>query len=75
MSKKLKPRGPLTVRAVLDTLLLIDEAVSDIDTIRRWRRKQRLQVYDWAIRTHLRSSDNVIAVPKRPGILKARETK
>jgi hypothetical protein len=66
---KLRPRGPLTINAISDTLLLIGEDTTD-EVIRTWNAKQRLQVYDWAIRTHLRASDNIIAVPSKPACLR-----
>lgn len=68
-NRELRPRGGrVSASIVTDVLLLVGENKSDV---KRWSQRDRERVYDWAIRTHLRASDNVIAVPDRPRVLDA----
>lgn len=63
-------RGKVTEEIMQDALLLIGEPPADST---RFTQGDRKRVYDWAMRVHIRASDNVIAVPKRPACLNWRK--
>jgi hypothetical protein len=67
MARTLIPRGKLDVETVVDVLLLIGEPLPAVRE--GLSPRQMKQVYDWAIRVHLRASDNAIAVPPKPRCL------
>lgn len=66
-----EPKGKLTAEIVYDVLTL-GCGIGDLPSreeaglqIRRWTPNERSIVYDWAIREHLRASDN-LTVRRRP---------
>jgi hypothetical protein len=72
----LEPQGELDAALALDAMLLVEggysaEYVSKVMSFLEMLTKLELQViYDWAMREHLRASDNNIRRRERPGLLK-----
>lgn len=66
----LKPRGNGGVvdnEICYDALLLVGDTDPSLSKIAIWSQEQRDLAYDWAMRTHLRASDNDdVFVPQRP---------
>lgn len=65
--RKLRPRGKLTLNLLADVLTLIGESLPG--DAHEWTMRQRLQVYNWALRQHFKAADNLIAVPARPKVM------
>jgi len=53
-----------------DILSLVMNYVPSLNKINSWTDDQAYQAEDWASCVHLRASDNIIRVPKRPSFLK-----
>lgn len=60
----LAPKGALTAEVVRDTLSLAMSEPPTLEIVARWTRFELMIVYDWAMREHLRASDN-LTVPRR----------
>lgn len=69
----LKPANDLTASIVQDALLLAGCDIA-LKTILKWNMMQWSVAYDWAMRVHLRASDNIIRVPNRPKFLPIEES-
>jgi hypothetical protein len=69
----LSPRGNngvVSAEICFDALLLVGDADIDESTIAAWTQEQRNVAYDWAMRTHLRASDNDdVFLPERPDFI------
>jgi hypothetical protein len=57
-----------TVRVTRDLLMLVGLEVP-LTHILRWTAKQREQAEEWASKSHLRASDNIVRVPVKPAFL------
>jgi len=64
------PKGHFNVENVRLLLLLVD-ATDDLP-IESWSEDQIEQAGDWAVRSHLRASDNLNRVPERPSFIPVR---
>lgn len=51
---------------MVDTLLLLVGSPCPMDVIGTWSKEQLEQAGDWALRSHLRASDNGNRVPPKP---------
>jgi hypothetical protein len=68
-----RPEGELTDRLLLNMLSLVGENDQAPADVREWSEFERLIVADWAIREHLRASDNQVRSRPRPaGLLGVR---
>lgn len=57
---------PLVVRELL-LLVSVDVPLADVQS---WTNSQRIVAGDWALRTHLRASDNnTVRVPEKPSFI------
>ena len=56
---------------VLDllSLVMVEEKLPDLETIKSWSRIMIGRAVDWAVYTHLEASDNNIMVPPKPDFL------
>jgi len=50
----------------LEALLGLVDSPVPLDIIRVWDAQQKQDAGDWAMRTHLRASDNNVRVPTKP---------
>jgi hypothetical protein len=62
------PGGELTPELLRNVLSLVSVTVP-LERIERWVPFERLLAYDWAIREHLRASDNPVHSRPRPSLL------
>lgn len=62
------PKDPITDQSLMTVLQLVDEHPSP-DAIQKLTAMERIVVYDWAIREHLRASDNIVRRRERPSVL------
>lgn len=60
-----EPQGELTADLVRDALALVSVKVAD-DALAQWTPTELLIAYDWAIREHLRASDNPVRRREKP---------
>jgi hypothetical protein len=63
-----EPEGELTAELVSDALGLAGVGVTP-EAAEPWTRFERLLAYDWAVREHLRASDNLVRRRERPSFL------
>ena len=61
-------RQPKSYSVLSDLLLLVGYVIGP-DELKKWTKQQRAAAEKWACRTHLRASDNLVHVPKKPAIL------
>lgn len=75
---------PLTGRAypkgyfdaeTTETLLMLADVDVPRKSIERWTLEQRAEAGDWALRSHLRASDNLNRVPPKPECVKLAEVR
>jgi hypothetical protein len=69
----LEPDGELTAQLVTDVLGLVSVTVPPA-AAEPWTRMERLLAYDWAIREHLRASDNPVPRRDKPSFVTAAQT-
>jgi hypothetical protein len=50
----------------VDTLLCLADAPAPMEVILSWSEEQLVAAGDWALRVHLRASDNLNRVPPKP---------
>lgn len=55
---------------MVDTLLMLVDAVVPTELIAGWSDEDRKAAGDWALRRHLRASDNLNRVPSMPECVK-----
>ena len=65
-----EPSGDLTPELVSSVLGLADARV-DAGTINQWTELEKLLAYDWAIRVHLRASDQNVWSRPCPSFVRA----
>lgn len=69
----LKPRsngGVVNAEICFAALLLVDDTDVTEDLVQRWPQAWLDQAYDWAVRVHLKASDNDdVLVPVRPSFV------
>lgn len=64
-----RPAGGLTEDVILGVLSLVAAEIEDYPArqrVRSWTEMERLVVYDWAWRIHLKASDNPVHIRPRP---------
>ena len=64
--------GEVPVGALTDVLLLVGVTVP-LERIEPWTPLERALAYDWAIRVHLRASDNQVRERPKPSFVTAAE--
>ncbi len=62
----LEPRGELNADTVFDAMNLVCQDPPPLEVVQRWTKMELLLAYDWAMRDHLKASDNVIKRRDRP---------
>lgn len=65
MGDRAKRQGPIDVNTLRDLLALVSVSVS-LRNLRRWSDEERALAEQWAAKSHLRASDNIVRVPPRP---------
>lgn len=70
MAKRISFYEPadLSAEVVSDMLSLVGVAIDEM-FVRPWTELERLLAYDWAIRVHLRASDNIVRIRPRPSFI------
>lgn len=64
-----RPQGGLTEGVIMSVLSLVAAEIEDYparEAVRSWTEMERLVVYDWAWRVHLKASDNPVHMRPRP---------
>ena len=64
----LTPDGELTAKVLCDSLLLVNVR-APLDVVERWTHLERVLVYDWVWREHIRASDGSIRRRPRPSLV------
>ena len=65
----LTPKLPIDAQDLYNVIGLVDQYPPPVAYIERWSQMERILVYDWAMREHLRASDNIIRRRDRPVLL------
>jgi hypothetical protein len=65
----LTPELPIAAPDLYNVISLVDQYPPPVSYIDRWSQMERILVYDWAMREHLRASDNIIKRRDRPVLL------
>jgi hypothetical protein len=60
---------PIAAPDLYNVISLVDQAPPPVAYIERWSPMERILVYDWAMREHLKASDNIIRRRDRPVLL------